>query len=474
MKEREQQPNILFVYSDQHRADVLGCAGNSVVATPNLDRLASEGMRFEQAWTESPICQPARTSLLTGQFPTAHGILGNFGEESQPSWDTFPRALQQAGYETAVVGKTHYANWPMGGGGKTPPEDEWIKSFGYDHVLEEFDRYVHVNFETPYTRFLAEHGELEPYKKVISERFRIGDRHWEGVTSPLPQELDLTSFLASQAQDWLKQRSGSKPWFLNLAFVQPHVPLMADPQWAAHYADAKILRTTTSIPDPGNADWAKHIETLQKHSHSELLDDDFVLAGARQYYAMVSLIDQKVGDLLTLLEQRGDLDNTLIIYASDHGEMLGDHGLMAKMCFYKSAVRIPLIVRPPEGSAPRVHGGPVQAIDIAATVLDAGAAKPLDNSPARSLLPTMTGKSDGFRDIANSMIRLRPEAPTWIAASDGRYRLTYDRATGEAVEFFDLETDPDENVNGAADKTNTPEINRLWEMSQANLFSETE
>jgi arylsulfatase A-like enzyme len=154
--------------------------------------------------------------------------------------------------------------------------------------------------------------------------------------------------------------------------------------------------------------------------------------------------------------------------------MLGDHGLMAKMCFYKSAVRIPLIVRPPGGSASRVHDGPVQAIDIAATVLDAGAAKPFDNSPARSLLPTLTGKSERFRDIVNSMIRLRPDAPTWIAASDGRYRLTYDRATGEAVEFFDLETDPDENVNGAADKTNASEINRLWEMSQASLFSETE
>jgi arylsulfatase A-like enzyme len=153
--------------------------------------------------------------------------------------------------------------------------------------------------------------------------------------------------------------------------------------------------------------------------------------------------------------------------------MLGDHGLMAKMCFYKSAVSIPLIVRPPGGSVPRVHDGAVQAIDIAATVLDAGAAKPLDNSPARSLLPTLTGNSEPFRDIANSMIRLRPDAPTWISASDGRYQLTYDRTTGEAAEFFDLETDPDESVNGAVNKTNAEEINRLWGMSQANLLSES-
>lgn len=463
------QPNILFVYSDQHRADVLGCAGNSIVATPNLDRLASEGTRFEHVWTESPICQPARASLLTGQFPTEHGILGNFAEECDPTWDTFPKALQQAGYETAVVGKTHYSNWP-GRADEAPPPEEWTKGFGYDHVLLEFDRYVHVNFETPYTKFLADHGALESYRKTVSDRFRIGDRHWEAVTSPLPQELDLTSFLASEAQTWLQERSGDKPWFLNLAFVQPHVPLMADPEWASYYQDAEIQRASPAIPETDNPKWAKHLEALRQHSHSELLDDEFVLAGARQYYAMVSLIDQKVGEMVKLLEERGELDNTLIVYASDHGEMLGDHGLMAKMNFYRSAVTIPLIIRPPGGSAGGVHDGPVQAIDIAATLLDAADAGPLANSPARTLLPVLAGSREPIREISSSMIRMRPKLPTWIAVSDGRYRVTYDRDTGEAVEFFDLQTDPDESENGAADKSNAAEIDRLKGMSQATLF----
>ena len=150
------RPNLLFVYADQHRADVLGCAGNDIVVTPNLDRLAAEGVRFDHAWTESPICQPARASLLTGRYPSDHGVLGNFAGDCQPEWDTFPRRLQQAGYTTASIGKTHFSAWPMGAEPGTPaPTDEWIGSFGFDHVVEEFDKYVHLfDVETPYMRCL--------------------------------------------------------------------------------------------------------------------------------------------------------------------------------------------------------------------------------------------------------------------------------------------------------------------------------
>ncbi|MCP5035609.1 MAG: sulfatase-like hydrolase/transferase, partial [Actinomycetia bacterium] len=416
---------------------------------PNLDRLAGEGLRCSGAWTESPICQPSRASVLTGRYPTDHGILGNFAGECSPDWATFPKALQAVGYETATIGKTHYSSWPMGPSGpedSPPPADEWIGGFGFDHVVEEFDRYVHVgNQDTPYMRFLRDHGVLKPYQDEVAARFRVGERHWEAVTSPLPQELDLTSFLAAEAESWLTQRTGERPWFLQLSFVQPHVPLMGDPVWAEHYADADIERTAPSIPEPGHEAWSDYLAVLRSHSHSELLTDEYVLAGARQYYAMVSLIDQKIGELLHLLDQRGELENTLIVYAADHGEMLGDHDLMAKMSFYRSSVRIPLIVRPPGGSAAVVHDGPVQAFDAVATMLDAAGVH-LDGSPARSLLPLLDGALS-HRDLAVSMIRLRPHMPTWVGVTDGRWRLTFDRDTGDVVEFFDLESDPDETTN---------------------------
>ncbi|MCP5025218.1 MAG: sulfatase-like hydrolase/transferase, partial [Actinomycetia bacterium] len=376
----------------------------------------------------------------------------NFASGCSPDWATFPKALQAAGYETATIGKTHFSSWPMGPNGPEdgpPPADEWIARFGFDHVVEEFDRYVHIGRqETPYMRFLVEHDALEPYRAEVEARFRIGNRHWEAVTSPLPQELDLTSFLAAEAERWLAQRRAEQPWFLQLSFVQPHVPLMGDPVWAAHYANTEIGRTAPSVPESDNEAWSSHLARLRGHSHSELLTDEYVLAGARQYYAMVSLIDQKIGELLDSLDRRGELDNTLIVYGADHGEMLGDHDLMAKMNFYRSSVRVPLIVRPPAGSPPVVYDGPVQAFDMVATMLDAAGAH-LDGSAARSLMPLLHG-GKSHRDSAVSMIQMRPGMPTWHAVTDGRGRLTFNADTGETVELFDLESDPDEATNLAS------------------------
>lgn len=466
----ERRPNILFLYADQHRADVLGCAGNEVVVTPHLDRLAAEGLRCTNTWTESPVCQPARASILTGRYPTDHGILGNFAGDCSPEWATVPKAIQAAGYDTASIGKTHYSGWPMGANGPEdtpPPTDEWVGSFGFDHVVEEFDRYIHIGrHDTPYMRFLREHDALEPYRDAVRARFRKGDRHWEAVTSPLPQELDLTSFLASEAERWIEGRSAERPWFMQLSFVQPHVPLMGDPEWAAHYADAEIARMAPAVPKTDHEAWGQHLGLLRQHSHSELLTDEFVLAGARQYYAMVSLIDQKIGVLLALLERRGELDNTMVIYAADHGEMLGDHGLMAKMNFYTSSVRIPLIVRPPGGIDAHAHDGPVQAIDIAATMLDA-ADTSIAGIPARSLAP-LTAGADEHREAAVSMIRMLPGMSTWLAVTDGKMRATFDRESGDVVEFFDLVSDPDESDNLAA-ITPTAEVDRLRDLAQAEL-----
>jgi choline-sulfatase len=236
---------------------------------------------------------------------------------------------------------------------------------------------------------------------------------------------------------------------------------MGDPIWADHYASAQIERTARAEPEAFTDEWAAHLGFLRKHSHSELLTDEFVLAGARQYYAMVSLIDQRVGGLLSQLEKQGQLDNTWIVYSADHGEMLGDHGLMAKMNFYRSAVRVPLIVRPPSGTTGRVETAPVQAFDIAATMLDAGSAAALDGAPSRSLVPFVTGDGDTAREHVASMIRMRPGLPTWQAITDGHWRATINADTGEASELFDLDTDPDEATNLVGDAASSEAVHRL-------------
>ena len=230
-------------------------------------------------------------------------------------------------------------------------------------------------------------------------------------------------------------------------------------------ADADAARTARSEPEPHTEEWANHLAFLRRHSRSELLTDEFVLAGARQYYAMVSLIDQRIGDLRAGLEERGQLDNTWIVYSSDHGEMLGDHGLMAKMNIYRSSVRVPLIVRPPAGITGRVETAPVQAFDIAATLLDAGNAPALDGAPSQSLVPLVAGDPDGdggtTRDHVASMIRMRPDLATWQAITDGHWRATINADTGEAVELFDLDTDHDETTNLVDDAASSNELARL-------------
>ena len=449
-------PNIIFIFSDQHRHDALGCAQHPVVRTPNLDRLAGEGVRFSRAWCQSPICQPSRAALITGRYPHELDILRNFGPDFDPAWPTFMKSLQAAGYATANVGKTHYYKE-----GLVPPEGPerdlrkkgaFIGQFGFDHVIEEFDRYVHAmdGVRTHYTEYLREQGVFEPYRDQLKKIWRLTPTHWDAVTSPLSQEHDLTSFLTRAALDWLERQNSEQPFFLQLSYVQPHVPLMGDPTWAAHYEN-QAIRLGPREPAKGLTPlWETYLEDCREHSQADRLSDDYVRRGARQYFAMISLIDQCIGNVLSFLERRGLLDNTLLVYSSDHGEMLGDHGLMAKFNFYQGSVQVPLIVRPPGGCQPRVSDELVELSDVSATLLDAAGTPGLAGARGRSLLPATKGKRVG-REALFSEIRghdgRAPDSPVFTGMRNERYRFTLERTRQEPCELFDLEADPDERRN---------------------------
>ena len=452
------RPNILFIFADQHRHDALGCAGNEQIETPNLDSLAATGVRFRTAWCQSPICQPSRAALITGRYPHELGVMRNFGPDMDERWPTFMKRLQQAGYTTANIGKTHYY-----AEGLAEPDGEVdmrahgprVAAFGFDHVVEEFDRYVHAldGVRTPYTEYLQSEGAYDAYRDQIKAIWRLTERHWDGVTSPLTKAQDLTSFLTREAQSWLAQQTSERPFFLQLAYVQPHVPLMGDPEWASHYRDMEIPRGPAS---PGEANvpvWQDYLDWCAHHANADLLSDDYVLKGARQYYAMISLIDECVGQLVAQLEAQGLLDNTWIVYSSDHGEMLGDHGLMAKFNFYQASVQIPLIIRPAGGSEPRVSDSLAALVDVGPTLLDVAEAAPLDEARGRSLLPALRGNVDGrsylFSEI-QTQTRKAP-APRFRAIRNHRYRLTLETNSQTPCELFDLQEDPDELDNRVAD-----------------------
>lgn len=443
------RPNILFVFADQHRHDALGCAGNTLIETPNLDRLAATGVRFSDAWCQSPICQPSRAALITGQYPHELGVMRNFGPDMNDAWPTFMKRLQQAGYTTANIGKTHY----YAEGLATPDGDRDMRqnsprvaAFGFDHVVEEFDRYVHAmdGVLTPYTEYLKSEGVFEAYRDRIKSIWRLTEQHWDGVTSPISKEQDLTSFLTREAQSWLAGQSAEQPFFLQLAYVQPHVPLMGDPEWAARYRDLTIPRGPGQPVHSEVAVWQDYLDWCGHHANARLLSDEYVQNGARQYYAMISLIDECVGQLIDQLETQGLLDNTWIVYSSDHGEMLGDHGLMAKFNFYRSSVQVPLIIRPAGGCAPAVSDALAALVDVGPTLLDVADAAPLDAVPGRSLLPVISGSEDRRQYLFSEIQKQsrKEQAPTFRAIRNSRYRLTLETNSQTPCELFDLQEDP--------------------------------
>lgn len=451
------KPNIVYILADQHRHDALSGLGHPVVRTPNLDRLAAEGTLFESAWCQSPVCQPSRASIITGAHVAWHGISRNRVGDFDPNWPTFMRQLRAAGYDTANVGKTHFF-WP-----RRPETErtidladeygEFVAGFGFDHVVEEFDRYLHVmsQFATPYVRFLEEAGALERYRDAVRSVFRLTPHHWDGIVSPLPKELDLTSFLTEEAISWLhSRRAATAPFFLQLSYVAPHVPLMGDPDWSSYYDE---LEMPDRIAEPATAKtelWNRYLDRLRGHSNSHLLTDEYVAKGARQYYAMISLIDECVGRVRAALDETGQLERTWIIYSADHGEMLGDHQLMAKMNFYRPSVQVPAIIRVPPGTftaQPRVVDL-IEAVDITATVLDIAQAEPLSSCVGRSLLGAMRGEEASLRPYAVSEISSNVAGEVdFVAVTDGSVRATVERHSGVLCEVFDLVGDGDEIEN---------------------------
>lgn len=472
------QPNILFIFSDQHRHDALGCAGNRLIQTPHLDQLAASSVRFKNAWCQSPICQPSRAALITGKYPHELGVMRNFGPDMDSQWPTFMKQLQQAGYSTANIGKTHYY-----AEGLAEPEGETdmrqysprIEAFGFDHVVEEFDRYVHAmeGVHSPYTDYLKSERVYETYRDQIKSIWRLTEQHWDGVTSPLTKEQDLTSFLTREAQTWLQQQSNSQPFFLQLSYVQPHVPLMADPDWANIYRDLEITRGPVDSEPAEVPVWNDYLSWCGHHANAHLLTDQYVQAGARQYYAMISLIDECIGKVIRQLDEQGVLDNTWIVYSSDHGEMLGDHGLMAKFNFYKSAVQVPLIVRPAGGCEPMISDTLAATVDIAPTLLDAANAEPLQGIRGRSLLPAIA-QQESQRDFLFSEIQKQSrddQAPTFRAVRNQRYRLTLETNTETPCELFDLLEDPDELHNRVSDPSLSPVLAELTEQLYASCWN---
>jgi arylsulfatase len=441
------RPNIVWIFGDEWRHDATGYAGNPVVQTPHLDALAARGDALHQVYSESPVCQSSRASLLTVSFPRDHGKFQNgpaYGPFPGPEHPNFLHRLQDAGYRTAAIGKMHFFNGPH--------TEEELQAYGFDDVFEEYDKSVYRfdQIETPYKQHLRTHGLLDDWiPTLVPQQQIIMGLDPDRVV--LAEELDvddtLDAFLGQQAARYVEMHADdTEPFFLWLGFIGPHPPYDAPAPFSGRYDPAAIpLGPTAFDPQPANA-WGEYVTYVRDLMSCQRYTDDDWRMMAAYYYGNITLVDAQIGRVVDAIAAAGLADDTWIVFSADHGELMGDHGLIEKAVFYETSVRVPAIVVPPSGPTGRADGL-AQGIDLAATILDVAGAD-LTGFAGRPL-------SAGPRDVVFSQIA------DFTMAFDGRHKLVVHRDTLEPQALHDLVADPTERTEVLGDPASAAVVDDL-------------
>jgi len=409
-----QHPNILFITSDQHRADTMSGTGHPVVETPNLDSLGYDGMRFDRAYVDCPVCIPARTALITGR-QAHHNGMPAYGADyrlERGREKFLGSLLTAAGYQTELVGKTHW---------HTEPDFR----AGFEHVtwLSELRRQRLL--ETRRTTTLDGLGANE-IKAGVSE---------------FPPHLYSTNWIVDRCIDFLGRRERGQPFLLWASFIDPHPPFAIHEPFYSRYRPEDM--PPPRVPDWIGTDTEPRDWHNKRHSRNPKPYTEAEIRHARAVYGgMVTNLDQQLGRLFGKLIADGDWENTWVVYTSDHGEMLGDYGLLAKSNFCEASARVPFILRPPSGvPGPRgtVSDALVQWVDLLPTLCDIAGAEVPEDVDGRSLLPVLEGRRGTHHEeihgqIGDSHMLVRGGLKYLYFADDGSELL------------FDLEADPHEQT----------------------------
>jgi choline-sulfatase len=418
-------PNILLIMADQLRADALG------PATPALNRLAREGVRFTQAITNSPECIPARFALATGLYPHQTGIWRNGPITLSPEAPTWMRALVQLGYRTSLIGKSHFHE-SAHATNDLRDGIALMNAYGLMEVDEIAGPRASQHVLSNMTAQWHEAGLMQRYCEDLADR--IAHRPTTVRASPLGYDAYYDTYVGRAAVDYLTHVDAGAPWFCWVSFAGPHEPWDTPEPFDTLFDPADM---PACIPKPADAAQRKGLLSLLYGTVHEpgLTPAEAALLRAN-YAGNVALIDQQVGDILGTIRERCMWDNTLILFTSDHGELNGDHGLVYKNNFLSASVDIPLIIRPPAGSH-RESDALIELIDIGTTILDyAGGFTPR----GASLRPLLEGTATAHRSFVTSEYRHH----TMIA--DARWKVEFG-PDGSAVLLFDRQQDPTESHN---------------------------
>ncbi|WP_420638358.1 sulfatase [Candidatus Poriferisocius sp.] len=427
------RPNVLLLMTDQQRWDSLGCVGGWV-DTPNLDRIASRGVRFSHCVTTSPICVPARVSLATGHYPHNFGVWGHVDYTLDPTTPTWMQAVRDAGYRTSVFGKTHLHAHV----GDLREKEHLLHAYGLDDVDEIAGPRLSATVMSHMTARWAELGLLDAYRADVEDRMTT--KPWVVRPSPLPLEEYADVYVGRRAREYLAGCQRDEPWFCWVSFGGPHEPWDTPEPWASHHDPEAMppplppLKRGDPWPDGSLDRWLAWLGQPFTPEEIQRMRAD--------YAGNVSLIDDQIGGILRTIEERGELNRTVIVFTSDHGEMNGDHGLMYKMNFFDGSVRVPLIVSTPAVASSPAAGTtdatPVEWIDVGPTIVEAVGAELSHHQFGTSLLPALEGqrvREDALSEFEGEFMLLTDD---WKLALNDR---------GEPYLLFDRHADPDEAEN---------------------------
>lgn len=413
------RPNVILIHTDQQRADTLGCYGNAYVKTPNIDGLAQSGVVFENAFCTHPLCSPARASWITGEYIHSHGLWRN-GTALSESRDNVVKSLSRAGYDTVSVGKVHLT--PYHGDPEIHPEAMQLDNDVRTPTPEEcWDYWRNQHFENGYfgykdVRMAVGHGDYgisgghyglwvhEQHPETVPLFFRenaISDDHsYDAWKSNVPLEVHSSTWITNQVEDYLSHNDGT-PFFLSVGFQEPHPPFQPPKPYCDMY-------DPDELPDPvgDKSDWGENPPDHLRHYLTRQGFGEITAKRVKEiialYYGMVTLVDDAVGRIIDSLKKHGVYDNTLIIFTSDHGDWMGDHGLNRKGAVHtRGLIRIPMIIKWPGVSKAglRVTKAASQ-VDLAATIYDACGVRPHYTNQGLSMRRVLSGETDAVRPYA--------------------------------------------------------------------------
>ena len=447
---KNNQPHIIFIMTDQQRADALGCMGNPVIITPEIDKIAEEGVTFINGYSSVPSCTPARAGLLTGLSPWHHGMLG-YGRVARKYKYEMPQMLREAGYYTFGIGKMHW--FPQkslhGFHGTLTDESGRVEQDGY---ISDYRDWFKLNAP-----------DSDP------DETGIGWNDHQAKVYQLDEKLHPTYWTGKTAVEFIENYPNEKPLFLKVSFARPHSPYDPPQRFLDKYKNAEI-------PEPVIGDWCHFLDSVQGGPSAAFgnFGAEHALESRKHYYANITFIDEMVGQIIQALKQKGMYENSIICFTSDHGDMLGDHHHWRKTYAYEGSANIPFLLKWPQNFNARLKRGSinenvVELRDFLPTFLEASGAEIPDDMDGLSLLKLIKNPDAEWRPFIDlEHATCYSQENYWCALTNGEWKYIWFFRTGEE-QLFNLKDDPNElkNLSGI----NLAELKR-WRKNMVSHLSE--